>query len=174
MSDKKKNRRAYLDDFSRNASGEYIYTGALYARKDGMTRSAQLLRLWVSGGILAASVAARGCIPAAGMVNCFYVLIPYIGELICTVSVIWAIIRQTANKEPLREYVYNATVCVLPVRAAFSTGFAAAAFVGEIVYFAIHGFDAAVLAFLHILAVASGLTVRRFSQLQTWEKTEKM
>ena len=65
MSDKKKRRgrRAYLEDFRRSASGEYIYQGAHYARKGGLSRSGHLARLWPAGAVLILCAAARVFIP---------------------------------------------------------------------------------------------------------------
>jgi hypothetical protein len=94
VSDKKKSRgrRAYLEDFRRSASGEYIYQGAHYSRSGGYSRSEHLARLWPAGAVLSLCAAARGCIPAAGMAGgtlaSFYVIIPFICEFLCAVSVI--------------------------------------------------------------------------------------
>ena len=137
-----------------------------------MTRRRQLLMLWLPGAVMLAACAVRGCIPAAGMVNCAYVLLPYAGELPSAVSVIWALVRLSANKEPLREYVYNATAAILPVRAVFAACFAAASLIGELVYFAINGFAGAPLAILHAVCGVCALLVRRVSRAQEWEKSE--
>ena len=177
MSDKKKSRgrRAYLEDFRRSASGEYIYQGAHYSRKGGLSRSGHLARLWPAGAVLILCAAARGCIPSAGMaggiIASFYVIIPYICELLCAVSVVWALVRFSANGEPLRAYVYRATAEILPVRAAFAAAFAAAAFIGEVVFCATHGWEGVPLIALHAAACAAALLVRRFSKAQQWEKT---
>ncbi|MBR6312315.1 MAG: hypothetical protein IKR51_05000 [Oscillospiraceae bacterium] len=179
MSDKKKSRgrRAYLEDFRRSASGEYIYSGAHYSRRGGLSRSGHLARLWPAGAVLIACAAARGFIPVAGMAGgtlaSFYVIVPYICELLCAVSVVWALVRFSANPEPLREYVYRATAEILPVRAAFAAAFAAAALIGEIVFFATHGWEGLPLIALPAAACAAALLVRRFSKAQQWEKTDR-
>lgn len=180
MSDKKekkerRGRRSYLEDFRRSASGEYIYAGAHFARKGGYSRREHLLRLWPAGAVLIAAAVARGCVPVAGMAGgslaSIYVLVPYMCELICAVSVVWALVRLSANAEPLREYVYSATAAILPVRSAFAAAFAAAAFIGEAVFFAFHGPEGLPLIALPAIACAAALIVRRFSRLQEWEKT---
>ncbi|MBR5114158.1 MAG: hypothetical protein IK101_02575 [Oscillospiraceae bacterium] len=174
---KSRGRRAYLDDFRRSASGEYIYTGAYYSRSGGYSRREHLARLWPAGAVLIAAAVARGCIPVAGMaggtLHSLYVLIPYLCELICAVSVVWALVRLSANPEPLREYVHSATAAILPLRSAFAAAFAAAAFVGEAVFFAIHGAEGLPLIALHAVACAAALLVRRFSKAQQWEKSGK-
>ena len=165
---KSRGRRAYLDDFRRSASGEYIYTGAYYSRSGGYSRREHLARLWPAGAVLIAAAVARGCIPVAGMaggtLHSLYVLIPYLCELICAVSVVWALVRLSANPEPLREYVHSATAAILPLRSAFAAAFAAAAFVGA------YGLP---LIALHAVACAAALLVRRFSKAQQWEKSGK-
>lgn len=178
MSDKKKSRgrRAYLEDFRRSASGEYIYSGAYYSRRGGFSRSEHLARLWPAGAVLILCAAARGFVPVAGMAGgtlaSLYVIVPYICELLCAVSVVWALVRLSANSEPLREYVYRATAEILPVRAAFAAAFAAAALIGEVVFFATHGPHGLPLIALHAAACAAALLVRRFSKAQQWERAE--
>ncbi len=137
-----------------------------------MERRRQLLMLWVPGVLMIAAAVVRGCIPAAGMLNCAYVLLPYVGELVCAVSVVWALVRFSANEEPLRDYVYNATAAILPVRAVFTACFAAAALIGEIVYFAINGFAGVPLVILHAVCGICALLVCKVSRAQEWEKSE--
>lgn len=74
---KKHNRREHLNDFHLNVAGEYVYDGALYACQSDDTKQRRSKRaVWGMAAILTVAVAAGGCIPAPGMQNCFYVLLP--------------------------------------------------------------------------------------------------
>ena len=85
---KRRGRRAYLEDFQKTATGEYVYTGKLhYYETQGLERRQALLRLWLLTGAIAAAVVVSGCVPAAGMSNTFYVLLPYAGALLSAASV---------------------------------------------------------------------------------------
>ena len=91
---KKHSRREHLNDFHLNVAGEYVYDGALYACQSDDTKQRRSKRaVWGMAAILTVAVAAGGCIPAPGMQNCFYVLLPYLGEFLGAVSVIWALAK---------------------------------------------------------------------------------
>ena len=80
---KKHSRREHLNDFHLNVAGEYVYDGALYACQNDDAKQRRSKRaVWGMAAILTVAVAAGGCIPAPGMQNCFYVLLPYLGEFL--------------------------------------------------------------------------------------------
>ena len=80
---KKHSRREHLNDFHLNVAGEYVYDGALYACQSDDAKQRRLKRaVWGMAAILIVAVIAGGCIPAPGMQNCFYVLLPYLGEFL--------------------------------------------------------------------------------------------
>ena len=88
------NRREHLNDFHLNVAGEYVYDGALYACQNDDAKQRRSKRaVWGMAAILTVAVAAGGCIPAPGMQNCFYVLLPYLGEFLGAASVIWALAK---------------------------------------------------------------------------------
>lgn len=127
---KRRGRRAYLDDFQKNAAGEYIYTGKTYAW--GSDRKRSLLRLWLFAGAALCAAVAGGCIPGTGMDGRAYVVLPYVLALIGAFSLCWGVGRLTDGGEPLRGYVYDATVKKLPVRAVLTAVLAGIAFLGEL------------------------------------------
>ena len=129
---KRRGRRAYLEDFQKTATGEYVYTGKLhYYETQGLERRQALLRLWLLTGAIAAAVVVSGCVPAAGMSNTFYVLLPYAGALLSAASVVWLMCRLAAGGDPLRHYVYTATVAQMRVRGRLVLIFSALTLVGE-------------------------------------------
>ena len=136
----KKNRWSYLDDFRRTASGEYIYIGPTYCFQGEDHVRRQGVRRW---GILAVGMTVcaslGGFILAPGTANCAYILIPYVLAFLSACSVLWGFVRLAAGKEPLRGYVYDATVKQFPLRTILTAAGAAAALVGEVVYVALNG-----------------------------------
>ena len=113
----RRGRRDHLNDFYRDVSGNYVYTGTCYVcRAAEKERTALLRRVWLLTAVMAAAVVAGGCISAPGMDRCFYVLLPYAAEVGLTGSVVWATVRWQAREYPMREYVYRATVQALPGR----------------------------------------------------------
>lgn len=114
---KRRGRRAHLNDFYRDVSGSYIYTGTCYVCTAApQERTALLRRLWLLAAVMAVSVVTGGCIPAPGMGGSFYLLLPYVAEVGLTGSVVWAMTRWQAREYPMRAYVYKARS--RPCRAA--------------------------------------------------------
>ena len=112
----KRGANSYLNDFHLNVSGEYVYEGELYALEDKPQHAAKKKKFWVLTALLTAVSVAGGCLPAPGMSNCFYVILPYLGELTCSLLVAWAAVRLGTNWSAVREYVYERSVPVLPRR----------------------------------------------------------
>lgn len=109
---KRRGRRAYLDDFHQNVAGEYIYTGQTHAWKS--KRSTALLKLWACGVIALASAVAAGCIPHTGMERRVWALIPYVVMLAATCVQGWFLYKLTEGGNPVRDYVWKASVQRLP------------------------------------------------------------
>lgn len=57
---KRRGRRAHLNDFYRDVSGNYIYTGTCYVcTASPQERTALLRRLWLLAAVMAVSVVSR-------------------------------------------------------------------------------------------------------------------
>lgn len=174
---RRRGRRAYLEDFHKTANGEYVYTGAYYTYQgETMTwRQSMAVRLGLSVGAVALAVLG-GMIPAPGMGGCFYVLLPYVCALISSVSVVWAAARMAHWGDPLREYVYQKTVAVLPLRCLLTAVFSAVTLVGAAVYLLLRGDDGAgpacTILFFALQAGVLGcaLGLRWLEHRQKWSK----
>lgn len=171
---KRRGRRAHLNDFYRDVSGNYVYTGACYVCTAPQERSTLLRRLWLLTAVLAAAVVTGGCIAAPGVGRCAYVLLPYAAEVGLTGSVVWAMTRWQAREYPMREYVYKATVLALPGRCLAEAVLAAAGFAGEIVYLLVSGSGgrglwAAVYLLLKAVSLGAALRMRRLALSSRWE-----
>jgi len=142
MSGEKKRggRRAYLNDFSPRVDGGYDYNGTLHSfQEDSMSRRQAMARLWVLSGVSAALIIIAGCVPAAGTANCPYVLLPYAGSAVSAVSVIWLMARMSYAGDPLRDYVYKATVEQYELRSMLVIVFAALSLAGDALYLILNG-----------------------------------
>lgn len=176
---RKRGENSYLNDFHPNLAGEYIYDGALYAcTADADARKALKRRLWICAALLLIAAVVSGSIPAPGMLNCFYVILPFILELIAAVTVAWAAVRLGRDWDAVREYVYERSVTVLPGRAMAAAVCAAAGFLCEIIYLAVSGHDgqplyAALYLLLKALSLLCALTIRRLVRRSDWAKVTK-
>lgn len=158
--------RAYLNDIKINENGEYVYQGTYYIwNEEKKSRRRVLGELWVSCIVMLAAAVGAGCLPAPGVGNCAYVLLPYVAEVMAAVSVCWALARLSAGGNPLREYVYLATVDKLPGRVVLTAVFAGAAAVGEGIYVIKNGIQGKIgiivlFIFLEIAALAAAGSMR--------------
>lgn len=172
----KKKRRAYLDDFKKNDSGDYVYEGAMYAfcERDE-SRKKMLAKVCGLCGALVFTAVVNGFLPVPGLQNSAFVLLPFAVELIASISCCVAVGRIILNGKALREYVYQATVMKLPGRSAIALFGAGAALFGELLYLA-QDFSQArsvyVLIFfvLQLASFGSALYLHRESKAQRWEK----
>ena len=131
--------------------------------------------------LLAALLAAAllgGCIPAPGMQNHFYVILPYLGELAFSVSVLWVLVRLGQDWSAVREYVYMHTVPALPRRAAGAAIFAALGAAAECVHLVLSGSGgqtlfAVIYLLLKLVSTLCALFIRREILLTNWDKVPK-
>lgn len=119
MAEKKKRRRprSYLDDFKKDASGNYVYRGDVYKYSGGEKSFRRLgWELIAVSAVIAAAVIGAGFSDTPAMLNCFYVIIPYIAEVAFAALSVWAVIRIVYGGEELRSYVYKHSVRAIPWR----------------------------------------------------------
>lgn len=137
---KKKNRRAYLNDFKKDGTGAYVYCGAVYDY-EGSEKSLRSLKLRLSAlGVLALIMLLwAGFIRVPGMEHSIYVLLPYAAALCGCVSVCWALGRLLSGGISLRAYLYEESIEKLPVRCIFTAFCSIIALAGELAYILING-----------------------------------
>lgn len=176
---RKRGENSYLNDFHPNLAGEYIYDGALYAcTAEPAAQRVMKRRLWGLTAALAALVILSGSIPAPGMQNCFYVILPFLCEAIAVCTAVWAAVRLGRDWSAVREYVYERSVTVLPGRSMAAAVCAAAGFLCEIVYLALSGHGgrmpfAALYLALKALSFLCALTIHRLIRCSDWVKVTK-
>lgn len=171
---KRRGRRAYLDDFQKTATGEYVYNGKLhYYGTEQMPRRKALTVLWVCTVVMAAAIIAGGCTPAAGMSNCPYVVLPYAGSLLAIGSIVWLMCRLSAGGDPLRDYVWQATVKQFSLRGWFAVILGGCTLVGDAVYLIRNGVSGLLTGTILFLAemiiyLAAALTWKSIASRLIW------
>lgn len=170
-----KRKKSALEQYQKNAAGEYIYTGKTLSYVDtGKSRKKAMIELGcLTGGMTLCSIGV-GLFPAPGTVNTFYVLIPMILEIILSFTCLWAVGQMVTGGDPMKEYVYDASVKPLPGRLTATMVFALLTVLCEIIYLILNGgWGAAVMAVLLLEGAAAGLaqvTKRTISGLEWREK----
>jgi len=172
MAREKKSGRSYLNDFQRNAAGEYIYTGNMYScRVSREEIKQQKLYLGILTFLLAAAVIAGGCINSPGLYNIFYLIIPLICEIGATGSIVAAVLKYLSCKPPLREYIYRRSVEALPRRALFESVFAGIGLLSEIIFCIINKkyvLLAAVYLIIKSVSIVLSLLIRKNAVKYPW------
>lgn len=176
----RKKRRAYLDDFTKDASGEYRYEGDVYAldESSGLTKKGFVLRIALSLAAAVGATAGQGLVPSPGMDNSPIVLIPYALSLIALLVLIWAEAGAVFAEYPMRKYKYDRHVRTLPIRAIVFASFEAAIIVCQTVHLAIYGSggkSVGAIAFylLSVLGAAAALYAGHTAKRSRWDPVPK-
>ena len=152
MGGKRKGRRAYLNDFTTNLQGDYVYQGSHFHYTGETPWERQFRRLWLLTLAMAIGLVGGGLLPAAGMNGVLYVVVPYLASVIAGASVVWAMAKhRRAGK--LRSYVYEASIRKLPARGKVTAVFAVLAAAGEGLYLLRNGSGGKTAATLGYLAL---------------------
>lgn len=168
----KKGRRAYLNDFHRTLSGEFVYQGVTYTfegtKKQRMHLYYKLLGI---GLVMAAAGIVSGSISAPGSLNCFYVVAPYVISLLSSFSLLWGLGRLWAGGSPLREYIYQATMDQFQPRGTLTAVSAGCALVGETVYVILNGTEGLLLGMILFLICQALLLAGSILWIHTTENS---
>ena len=177
---KQAGRRAYLGDFKLNEKGDYVYTGITYVYcTEGKSLKRALAELWAFSAAVAVMQVIAGCIPAAGMSNTFYVILPYAFALVLSAYFIWVLIRITMGDGDLREYIYKATVERIPAVQILTAVLCFIVFAGDIVFIAQEGMGQQpvfTVLFLALQAASAALSLWGHARVRRlkWEKRRRM
>ena len=163
----------YLDNFKLGADGKYIYTGDVYTLKGDYKKI--YLKISVLCVLLALCITGSGFINAAGMNNSFYVIIPFVAEVICLFVILWNSVRVIYAGQNVRAYIYEPGVPRITAGALAISIFAFLALVGSAVFTVLHGFEEKMLQciiywILELVSVPVGIALNRFVGKQEWEK----
>ncbi|MBQ6262309.1 MAG: hypothetical protein IJK58_02205 [Clostridia bacterium] len=171
----RKKRRAYLDDFTRDPSGEYRYGGDVFTLDEnaGLSRKGFITRIALSLAAAVGAAAGQGLIPAPGMDNSPIVLIPYALSLVALLVLLWAEAGILTAEYPMRKYKFDRHVRTLPVRAIVFASFEAAIIVGMTVHIAIYGVGGKILPavffyFFCVLGAVAALLAGHTAKTSSW------
>lgn len=123
---KKRDKKNYLRDFEEKPDGSYVYTGKTW-HADETVRRRILVRLWALQTVMLFSVFIPGFVTTAGLLNTFYVIIPYVFWLISDFVLAYTLGSMTFGGNPLKNYIYENSVLrypfctVLPLAGAVMT-----------------------------------------------------
>lgn len=170
----KKGRRSHLSDFQQTVGGEYIYrgshrvfTGSQQQRKALLTRVTCLAIIMLTCSVVC------GCIGVPGSINCFYVILPYAATLLSTVTMVWGLVKLIRGGDPLREYIYTASVQKFSLRGIVTMVLAALAIVCEVLYVTLNGTEGLTAGFVvfllfHAVIFAGAFLWRCWIRPQLW------
>lgn len=176
---RKRGRKAYLNDFKKMEEGKYEYTGALYSwQEDEDKKREKTLVLWALSILLSVSAIAACCVPAPGAVDCAYVLIPCAGVFLASISVCYGMYRFSTGGHPLRAYIYRASIRQIPGRAVCAGVCAGASVAGELVYVLRNSLEGKTVGFILLLflegaALLASLEIVRLIHKMNWSVKEK-
>lgn len=163
-------RWGYLNDYKKNAAGEYVYTGRVYALGDGKRYRTVLSALCFGAMCVAVG---SGCINAAGLSNTFYVILPFIGEVTGAFALCYNTVRLLAAGKQVKAYVRTALEKYLPPAVWILIVSAAAGLVASPVFLILNGtegkpFLCGLYLFLKAVNVVLGLFARRHIKALSW------
>lgn len=157
-----------------------MWQGAQYIFEGGESAYRLSLRkLWAAAAAVGIAALAAGCIPAAGMDRSFYLLLPYMVQLVAAVSVVWTMLRLSRAGSTMRAYIYEETVHKLSFRSRLTEGFAIAVLIGEVIFLVKNGFQgkaAGTVLFVaaELMAVAGGHFLCRVLDKMVWKRVENV
>ena len=131
---KKSFRKEYLNDFQKDSSGKYVYSGE-YRTYEGDADSwrRNMIISWACCVIPAVLLIVIGCIRGSGLIGNILITLPYALELIVLFVIIWKMVRLTYGGMELRKYVHDSTVIHIPVYAGVAAALAVIALAGIII-----------------------------------------
>ena len=172
---RRRGRRRYLDDFKRDETGKFVYTGDYYKYTGSVDRKKAVALVLVHAAIMAAAAMAAGFVSAAGMDNGFYVILPYALGVVAAFCTLWSAFRLFFGGDPLKTYDYETTVPRIPLRSLLSAGAAAITIIGTAVYLIINGFQGKLLGtitfmILEAVMLAFSIMLRKRFEKLSWSK----
>lgn len=171
---KRKGRREHLNDFRVDINGEYIYEGKRL-NPCGMKLSDFCKKAKLSTAILTVLVLIPGFIIGNPTASGWYVVLPWVVEVIAAALLISSASKMKAEKEGLREYRYTKGVKSHPSRLMVLAVGAGLEAIGDIVC-AIVGEGSPLLPIiliaLSVVTVLAALYVRKRTEAVRWKTAE--
>ena len=130
-----------LGEETQNINGRPVYTGKVHEYLDDneleFGKAIKLLLILAAAALLPA--AAAGCLRVPGMINTWWVIIPYGAYVLTAASMLWGSLRLLVNEKPLKDSVYKHTAFVLPPRSGAHVIFSGILLAVYAINFAVNG-----------------------------------
>ncbi len=172
---KRKGRREHLNDFRVDVTGEYIYEGARFV-PCGTELSDYCKKAKIVTAILAVLVLIPGFIIGNPTASGWYLIFPWIVEIIAAALLISSASKMIAEKEGLREYRYTKGVKAYPTRLKVLIVGAALEAIGAVVCAFVGGDSPLLPIILILLSLITGLCAlyaeKRMAAIR-WKKAEQ-
>ncbi|MBQ6608341.1 MAG: hypothetical protein IJH69_04475 [Firmicutes bacterium] len=149
-------RKDYLKEYKQGESGKYEYGGISYTF-DGTPEERKKAYLTLTGiaVLLTASVIGSGLIDAAGMVNTFYVIVPFIGEVCALFAIWWNLSKLLMEGEKIRGYIFESVNNKVDPATLILIFFAVLGLAMSVVFQVTNGFEGKMLkCFLYLFTKA--------------------
>ena len=173
-----KKRYGYLDNYKLDEKGEYVYTGSFYEpdlEKEAKNRL--ILKILILDLALFAVVIFGGCFPYKGMLGCFYIIFPYITELLFVGLQFWPLYN-LYRKDELKDYEYPRYVTRLKPFCMIAMISAVCGLLGCILNGIIDGFEplwgSVIFALTKVVSIVLGnVIIRLIGQVRYSMRIEK-
>ena len=138
--EKRRGRRAHLRDFKLNGKGEYVYTGKYMAWPgDEKDYRRHMVFFAVMAFVMISMTFAAECLASVPMSRYPLTAVFWFAQMVPVCLTVYAVCKMIAGRNPMRSYVYDASVGKLPGRALFSLIFSGICALWECVYLIING-----------------------------------
>lgn len=156
-------RKDYLKDYRQGDSGKYEYSGKSYTLDAGPEeRKRSYAGLICILALMTTSVIGSGLIDAAGMVNTFYVIVPYIGEVCVLFAFWWNLSKLLMEGEKVRGYIFEGVNNKVHPMSILMIFFAVLGFVMSLVFQITNGFEDKIFKCILYLILKAGNAILAF------------
>ncbi|MBR2810265.1 MAG: hypothetical protein IKD69_02690 [Solobacterium sp.] len=108
---KKKHKYEYLKEFHVNDKGDYEFAGRIYVHDDTQIPLRTVMtNLFLCTGIILAGLIIAGVLPAGGLMNAFYVILPFAVSIGIGGYLTMILLELARSRGSLRDYRYEKTV----------------------------------------------------------------
>ena len=172
---KAKGRRAYLQEFTLDENGEYVFTGDTYFYDDSeiswsdITKKAKACFMF----LLVAEIIV-GFLPTPGMIKASYVILPYGIFIIVLALAAYRFVQIMKSQGSLRDYIYKKSAETFPGSVLLMIILIACCLVGEIIYVFFGKPETnliftAIAVLLHAFALFMGIGLLKTMQAMEWK-----
>ena len=162
-------KRAYLDDFILNEAGKYEYKGTIYKIVSEFDKNYLIRRIV----LLTVCLVGAGFVPFSGSMHAFYIITPYMVEIVVLALLVYAYIQFIGSKGEIREYIFKKSVERFKPYSSLIIGNIGLTFISTMIYSFINGFELWAIAYvsLHVIAFIS---IRQFYAYVSTIKCDKI